>query len=67
MFVEKINLLEDELREELIACVSDPSERAIAFTIMKRFNHRNIRAVLEDLQITAEAKKDQILSQFPIE
>lgn len=64
---EIINELEDNLREELMAIISNPDERAKAFTAMKKHNHYVIRAVLNDFRITLENKEQSILNSFPIE
>jgi CO dehydrogenase/acetyl-CoA synthase delta subunit len=67
MFVDKQGIIEDTLRDALNDVISDPSERAKVYTVIKRYNHEMIKAVLNDFRLTLTAKEEQILNSFPIE
>ncbi len=67
MYSDKMIELKDQLRSELIETISNPVELAKAFTIMKKYNHLTIKAVLNDFRITLENKEESIISKFPIE
>ena len=67
MYSDQSTELEDRLREDLMELITNPEERAKVFTLIKKYNHNTISAVLNDFQLTLEAKRNSIIQNFPIE
>ena len=67
MFIENKVNLDDRLREIALEFCSEPEIRGRFLTEMKKFQHSLTRDLMEDFRLTLEAKRDEILNQFPIE